>query len=300
MLTVCAVETAAAFAVNVAVFVVAGITIDAGTFTFVLLLASAIVTPPFGADPDRVTLQESATDPTTVELPQESALSAGVVVVPFPERLTVPLPALLTMLNWPEAEPAAVGLKCTVRTTAWPASRDTGKLPPETEKPDPVAESDLMVTGTLPVEVTVTDFVTAVPTATSPNCMEDVLRLIAGFDAEAVDGFSWISTSRDVPFAVADTVTFCALATASMVVMNETALEPAATAAAAGTTTELLVLASATATAFDAFAVRVAVHVVLPEPVNEVLAQEREFSSGAPVAVVVGDREILKDFATPP
>ena len=34
-----------------------------------------------------------------------------------------------------------------------------------------------MFTGALPVEVTVTDFVTAVPTATSPNCKEEVLRL---------------------------------------------------------------------------------------------------------------------------
>lgn len=67
---------------------------------------------------------------------------------------------------------------------------DAGKLPPDTEKPAPLVESDLIVTGTLPVEVTVTDFVTAVPTATSPNCIEDVLKPIAGFEAVALDGFS--------------------------------------------------------------------------------------------------------------
>ena len=188
--TVCAVETATALAVNVAALAVAGIVIDAGTFTFALLLARAIVTPPFGADPDNVTLQESATDPTIDELPQLSALRVAVDVVPLPERLTAPAPALLAILNSPVAAPAAVGLKCTVSTTASPAFRETGKLAPDTEKPAPLVESDLRVTGTLPVEVIVTDFVTAVPTATSPNCIEDVLRVIAGFEAEPFDAFS--------------------------------------------------------------------------------------------------------------
>lgn len=77
-----------------------------------------------------------------------------------------------------------------MRTTAWPALRVAGKLPPETEKPVPTVESDLMIKGRLPVEVTVIDFVTAVPTATSPNCMEDVLRLSAAADVEFFDGFS--------------------------------------------------------------------------------------------------------------
>jgi hypothetical protein len=83
-----AVDTAAASALNVAVVAVAGITTIAGTFTFVLLLARDTVTPPFGADPDKLTLQESASVPTIDELLQESELSVGVVVAPLPERLT--------------------------------------------------------------------------------------------------------------------------------------------------------------------------------------------------------------------
>ena len=81
-------DTAAAFAVKVALVAVAGMATDAGTFTFVLLLASAIVTPPLGRSPDNVTLQVSASDPAMDELLQESALNVGVAVVPLPARLT--------------------------------------------------------------------------------------------------------------------------------------------------------------------------------------------------------------------
>ncbi len=63
-----------------------------------------------------------------------------------------------------------------------------GKLPPETENPVPVIESELIVTATVPLEVTVTDLVTAVPTETLPNGNEDAFRLNA-----AVAAFSCIA-----------------------------------------------------------------------------------------------------------
>jgi hypothetical protein len=55
-----------------------------------------------------------------------------------------------------------------------------GKVAPETEKPVPETESELMVTAIVPLEVAVTDFVTAVPTATLPNDREVALRLNVG------------------------------------------------------------------------------------------------------------------------
>jgi hypothetical protein len=60
-----------------------------------------------------------------------------------------------------------------------------GKLPPDTEKPVPVIVFDFMVTGAVPVDVKVTDLLTAVPTETLPKASEDVLRLRA-----AADGFN--------------------------------------------------------------------------------------------------------------
>jgi len=45
-------------------------------------------------------------------------------------------------------------------------------------------ESVLIDTGAVPLDVTVTDFVTAVPTATFPNAREVVLRLRDGVPVE--------------------------------------------------------------------------------------------------------------------
>jgi len=152
----------------------------------------------------------------------------------------------------------------------------------------------------LPVEVTVTDLVTAVPTETSPNCIEEVLRLSAGVEAGVFTALSRNERLREEPFAFAEMVAVCAFETAATVAVNEAVTEPAATVATAGTMTELLVLASAIATAFDDLPVRDAVHAVLAAPVKEVLAQESDFSSGAPTALMGGEREIENDFAILP
>lgn len=157
-----------------------------------------------------------------------------------------------------------------------------------------------MFTDALPVEVTVMDFVTAVPTETSPNCTEEVLRLSAGVEAGVFTALSRNETLREELLAIAEMVTVCAFETGATVAVNEAVTDPGATDAAAGTTTELLVLASAIATAFDVLPVRDAVHVVLPAPVKEVFAQESDFSSGVPTAVVAGEREIENDFAILP
>ena len=59
----------------------------------------------------------------------------------------------------------------------------TGRFPPETEKPVPEAASELMVTATLPLDVTVTDLLTEVPTDTLPNEREVVLSVTVGVAA---------------------------------------------------------------------------------------------------------------------
>ena len=146
----------------------------------------------------------------------------------------------------------------------------------------------------------VTDLVTAVPTATSPNCMEDVLRLSAAADVEFFDAFSWMEMLREDPFAVADMVAVCALETAVAFAVNEAVLLPATMVALAGTVRALLVLASATTRAFDDFALRDTEHAVFPAPVKDVVAQESDFSSGAPTAVVAGEREMENDSTVLP
>ena len=84
----------------------------------------------------------------------------------------------------------------------------TGKFPPETVKPVPEIESELMVTATVPLEVRVTDLVTAVPTATLPNESEVALRLMAGVAAFSCNAkFCEELFSLSVVFAVGDVLT---------------------------------------------------------------------------------------------
>jgi len=105
----CAVLTAATFAVNVAVVAAAGTVTDAGTVTELLELASATVRPPVGAEPERLTLQESLSDPVIEALPQLTELTVGATDVPVPLRLTTAAAALLDMESCPVTELAAVG-----------------------------------------------------------------------------------------------------------------------------------------------------------------------------------------------
>ena len=195
-------------------------------------------------------------------------------------------------------DPDVAGLKRIVRARDWPGLRAAGKVPPEREKSVPLMEPDLIVNDTLPVEVTATDLVTVVPTGTSPNCKEDVLRLRAG--ADVLEAFSCNVTVREDPFNDAEMVAICALPTAATFAVNEAFAEPAGTVAMAGSDTALLVLARATAMAFDEVAVNDKVHVAFPETVKVVFAQESDLTSGPLTAAGGGEREIENDFAMPP
>ena len=109
MVMVCALLTAATFAVNEAVVEPAGTVAPAGTVTALLLLASATLKPPLGAEPDRLTVHGSANDPVIEVVVQDSALIVGATFVPVPLRPTVAVPALLETINWPLTEPMAAG-----------------------------------------------------------------------------------------------------------------------------------------------------------------------------------------------
>lgn len=115
---VCALVTAETFAVNDALVAVAGTVMDTGTVTALPLLVMETLTPPVGAEPDRLTVQLSARDPVIDVLLQASALTVGVIVVPVPLRLTVVLGALLEIVSCPVDALAVVGSNCTVTTAA--------------------------------------------------------------------------------------------------------------------------------------------------------------------------------------
>lgn len=180
-----AVVTEATVAVKAAVEAPAATVTLAGTVTALSLLASVTTWPPVGAAPDRLTEQESDSAPVIDVLPHETALTLGSTAVPVPLRLTEALCELLEIVNWPLAEVAVDGANWTDNTTDCPGFNVVGKPPPETENPEPEIRSELMVKGAVPLEVTVTELETAVPTETLPKASEVELRLRAGVDAGA-------------------------------------------------------------------------------------------------------------------
>ena len=105
----CAVVTEATVAVNDTLLAVAGTVTELGTVTALLLLARATLTPPVGAEPERLTVQESDRAPVIEVVPQETALTVGATAVPVPLRLTDALGALLEIVNCPVVAVALVG-----------------------------------------------------------------------------------------------------------------------------------------------------------------------------------------------
>jgi hypothetical protein len=107
---VVAVVTAATLAVKVAEVAVVGTVRELGTVTEPLLLVRATLKPPEGADPESVTVHESASAPVMDVLPHVIALTVGATVEPVPLKVTVAAGALLEMASWLETEPAVCGL----------------------------------------------------------------------------------------------------------------------------------------------------------------------------------------------
>jgi len=87
-----------------------------------------------------------------VGAPQLRSTSWG---APVPLRLrtaVAPEEELLVIVNWPVAEPTAVGANWSVRLVLWPGFNVTGSVAPETVKPAPVTDAAFTVTGAEPVD----------------------------------------------------------------------------------------------------------------------------------------------------
>jgi hypothetical protein len=87
---------------------------------------------------------------------------------------------LLLKVRAPESVPTAVGSNLTWIETAMPGFRVTGKVAPENVKPVPVRLAELTVTAVLPVEVSESDCVAAVPTGSSPKLRVVLLKVSTG------------------------------------------------------------------------------------------------------------------------
>lgn len=108
------------------------------------------------------------------------------MVSPVPLRViwAVPLVVeLLATVSCPVAAPVAVGSNVTCSVTASPGFKVTGNVAPAIEKADPVSVPELMVTGAVPLEVSVSDNVADEFIATSPKLRLAVLIVNCGISA---------------------------------------------------------------------------------------------------------------------
>lgn len=112
--TVCGELTEEMVAAKLALLAPAGTVTVAGTATDPLLLDKFTGNPLLAAAPFSATVQLSVAAPVSDELAQFSELSeiVGVASIPVPSRpitMLAPFDALLAIVNWPVAAPAAVG-----------------------------------------------------------------------------------------------------------------------------------------------------------------------------------------------
>ena len=112
-----------------------------------------------------------------------------------------------------------------------------GKFPPERVNPVPEIESELIVTAAVPLEVTVMDLLTAVPTATLPKASEVALRVTAGLAA-----FSCKEALFEDEFELAVRVAVCAVVTDATFAVKDAVDAPPATVTLPGTVTALSLL----------------------------------------------------------
>jgi hypothetical protein len=137
-------------------------------------VAALIVT---GAVPEEVNVTGSVAVELTATLPKVTAVGVtvnrGVVVtVPVPVRATLVVPPLVESLltvNCPAAAPATVGLNLACSVTDWFGLSVTGKVAPDTLKPVPLTVAALMVTGAVPLDVSVTGCVTGTLSGVLPK-----------------------------------------------------------------------------------------------------------------------------------
>jgi hypothetical protein len=147
----------------------------------------------------------------------------------------------------------------------------SGKVAPETEKPEPATVAALTVIATVPVEDKVSVCVVAVFTFTLPKARLVALMLSVGTPVP-----SCRANVVDTPLALAVSVTVCVVLTAETVAVKLALVAPAATVTEAGTVTALLLLARLTAKPpLSAAAFSVTVQLSVPAPVIDALVHVR-------------------------
>jgi hypothetical protein len=139
-------------------------------------------------------------------------------------------------------------------------------------KPVPVNAAELMVTGAVPLELSVTGNVVGVFSVTLPNARLAGLMVNVGAAA-----FNCRAKVFDTPPVLAVRVTDCAVVTEVTVAVNPALVAFAGTTTVAGTVTAVLLLLNPTLTPpLPAAELSVTVQLSLPAPVRDALVQDNE------------------------
>jgi hypothetical protein len=252
---------------------------EAGTVTEVLLLDRLAVKPLLAAAAFSETVQASVPDPVIDELEQANPLRTG-MPVPLSAMVAVPfVDELLAMINWPDAAPAVVGSNWTMNVAVWFGLTVSGKLAPESEKPAPLMDAELMVTAAVPVDDSVIDCEIAEFTATVPKFTLEELSPRAGTAAFSCSAKVWAALPE-----LAESVTACAVLTEETVAEKLALVAPAATVTEAGTVTAALPLARFTVKPPLAAAVfNETEQASVPAPVMDEFVHASFASEGTPV-----------------
>lgn len=278
-------------AVKLALLAPAATVTAAGTLTSELLLDSPIVNPPLAAGVFTVTVQLSVPDPVNELLVQLNPVSPGTPVPLRPITVEFPFEELLAIESCPACPPAAVGSNSTLSVSVWPGASVTGRLSPGTEKPVPVSDVLLTVTGMVPVDERIRGCVVAEPTETLPKVMLEALICRIAVAAPS----STLNVCATPP-ALAVSIAACAEGTAEALAENCALVAPAGTVTEAGTVTALSLLVRLTARpplAAAAFNVTVQASIVVP--VIDPLTHVNSVSNGTPVPLSATEVELPFD-----
>jgi hypothetical protein len=127
--------------------------------------------------PDEVSVRDREVAVFTMILPKAIVVALAVntgfgAAVAVPPKFTTAVPPvdeLLMIVSWPLADPVDVGRNCTCNVIDCVGFNVAGRLPPTIVNPPPVIVTELTVTGEVPVDVNVSDWVVAVFTVTLPK-----------------------------------------------------------------------------------------------------------------------------------
>jgi hypothetical protein len=264
---------AVAVAVKLALVAPAAMVTEPGTVTAPLLLARLTAVALVAAEV-RVTVHASVPAPVSDPLLQESALKvAG--VWPIPLRLIAMGDALLLIVTDPVNVPAVAGSKLIVNVAVCFGLSVRGKAIPESPNPVPAIAAPLIVNATVPEDVKVTVFVTAVFSASVPNATLVLLKVSAD-----VAAFRVRAKVFETPLAIAVSVAVWLVPTAIAVAVKLALVAPAAIVTEPGTVTAPLLLTRVAVVAPVAADVRVTVHASGPAPVSDPLLQESALNVG--------------------